>query len=48
MADTLEYLAHSVSRASNLEELTRPMLELLANADKAMYVVKQQRRKRHV
>lgn len=29
MADTLEYLAHSVSRASNLEELTRPMLELL-------------------
>lgn len=29
MADTLEDLAHSVSRASNLEELTRPMLELL-------------------
>ncbi len=29
MADTLEYLANSVSQAHNLEELTRPMLELL-------------------
>lgn len=29
MADALENLAHSVSRARNLEELTRPMLELL-------------------
>lgn len=29
MSDTLEYLANSVSRAHNLEELTRPMLELL-------------------
>ncbi|WP_339857431.1 GGDEF domain-containing protein [Pseudohongiella acticola] len=29
MVDTLEYLANSVSRANNLEELTRPMLELL-------------------
>ena len=29
MEDTLEDLAHSVSQARNLEELTRPMLELL-------------------
>lgn len=31
MADTLKDLAESVSQARNLEELTRPMLELLEN-----------------